>query len=290
MTQKKRGLGKGLSDLALTELLGETDSATPRPDINTELKKLPIDVIQPGQYQPRRQMGNDALEELASSIRAQGIIQPIVVRRHANNYEIIAGERRWRAAQLAGLEKVPVIVRDIPDEAAIAMSLIENIQRQDLNAIEEAIALQRLIDEFHMTHQEVADAVGKSRASVTNTLRLLKLNPDVRSLVEQGHLDMGHARALLALEGVQQSEMANTVVARALSVRDTETLIRKLQSNAKQSIMNVPVDPDIARLQSDLSDKLSAVVIIRHSTKGKGKLVIHYNNADELEGILERIR
>lgn len=292
MTEKKRGLGRGLSDLGLNELLGDLSNAA-SPDIpkqQAELKKLPIEAIHPGRYQPRQHIMQEGLEELASSIKSQGIIQPIVVRNASDGYEIIAGERRWRAAQLAELTEVPVIIRDIPDEAAIAMSLIENIQRQDLNVIEEAIALQRLIDEFHMTHQGVADAIGKSRASVTNTLRLLKLNPDVRSLVEQGHLDMGHARALLALEGLQQSEIANNIVERALSVRDTEKLIRQLQENNQyKHADSTTIDPDVARLQNSLSDKLGAVVIIRHNTKGKGKLVVHYNSVDELEGILNKI-
>ncbi len=286
MNVKKRGLGRGLSDLGLSELLSELGTSA-QPEKHAELKSLPIDLIEPGRYQPRRQMQKETLEELAHSIRSQGIIQPIVVRHHENHYEIIAGERRWRAAQMAGLEEIPVIIRDIPDEAAIAMSLIENIQRQDLNAIEEAVALQRLIDEFQMTHQEVADAVGKSRASVTNTLRLLKLNPDVRSLVEQGLLDMGHARALLALEGPKQSEMANNVVSRALSVRETERLIRVMLLEPGKMSREKTTDPDVARLQSDLSDRIGAVVIIRHNPKGKGRLIIHYNSLDELDGILD---
>ncbi|MBW5803019.1 ParB/RepB/Spo0J family partition protein [Coxiella endosymbiont of Ornithodoros amblus] len=288
MTQK-RGLGRGLSDLGLNELLTEIDDAS-LADSKTELKKLMIDVIQPGHYQPRRQMGKDTLEELANSIRAQGIIQPIVVRPVGQRYEIIAGERRWRAAQLAGLKEVPAVIRPITDEVAVTMSLIENIQRQNLNAIEEAAALQRLLDEFKMTHEEIAEAVGKSRTSVTNSLRLLKLNPDVKTLLEQGHLDMGHARALLALEGFQQSEAANIIVNRALSVRETEKLIQYWQSESKSSANRPAIDPDVARLQHHLSDKLGAAITIRHGAKGKGKLIIHYNSADELEGILDRIR
>ena len=289
MTQKKRGLGRNLGDLGLNELLSEMKTPRTGEAPKTELKKLAVDTIQPGRYQPRRQMGTEQLQELADSIRSQGIIQPIVVRRVPGGYEIIAGERRWRASQMAGLHEVPVIIRDIPDEAAIAMSLIENIQRQDLNVIEEATALQRLIDEFTMTHQDVAAAVGKSRASVTNLLRLLKLNPDVLSMVEQGQLDMGHARALLALEGLQQSEVANNVVTRGLSVRETERLIRQLQSPKTTSSNGTTADPDVMRLQHNLSDKLGASVHIRHNNKGKGKLIIHYNDVDELEGILGRI-
>lgn len=287
---QKRGLGRGLSDLGLNELLSElshTESTTP--EKSPQLKTLPVDVLHPGRYQPRRQMDKEALEELANSIRVQGIIQPIVVRKQHQGYEIIAGERRWRAAQLAGLMEIPVLIRDLSDEAAIAMSLIENIQRQDLNAVEEAIALQRLIDEFEMTHEAIAEAVGKSRSSVTNTLRLLKLNSDVRILVEQGALDMGHARALLALEGLQQSEIAQQVVARALSVRETEKLIRQLQHKPEKPRLNVS-DPDITRLEKDLSDRLAANVKIRHQPKGKGKLVISYNSVDELSGILDRIQ
>lgn len=290
MTPKKGSLGRGLGDMGLNELLSDLTSRSVSDQKESELKKLPIDVVRPGRYQPRNQMPKEALEELASSIKAQGIIQPIIVRHDGNDYEIIAGERRWRAAQMAQLHEVPVIICDISDEAAVAVSLIENIQRQDLNVIEEALALQRLIGEFNMTHQEVADAVGKSRASVTNLLRLLKLNPEVSSLVELGHLDMGHARALLALEGTQQREVANKIVTQGLSVRDTEKLIRQLQSTGKEIASVKTVDPDVARLQSDLSDKLGAVVIIRHNAKGKGKLSIHYNSLDELEGILDRIR
>lgn len=294
MNMKKRGLGRSLGDLGLNELLGGASVST-APEApsgkKSELKKLPVEVLQPGRYQPRRQMAPDALQELSDSIRAQGIIQPIVVRPVSSDcYEIIAGERRWRAAQLAELTEVPTIVRDISDEAAMAMSLIENIQRQDLNVIEEAVALQRLIEEFEMTHQAVADAVGKSRASVTNILRLLKLNSDVRELLEQGKLDMGHARALLALDDVHQSQTAETVVQQGLSVRETEALIQRLQAGESVKPQEVVVDPNIAALQRNLSDRLGASVNIRHTDKGKGKLVIAYNNLDELDGILERIR
>lgn len=275
MSFKKRGLGRGLSELGLDELLSDF-SAPMVTEAPAELKTLPIDRVQPGRYQPRRRMTEEGLEELADSIRSQGIIQPIVVRPHENHYEIIAGERRWRAAQLAGLVDVPVIIRNIPDEAAIAMALIENIQRQDLNAMEEAIALQRLIDEFHMTHEEVAEAVGKSRSSVTNILRLLKLNADVQMLVEQGSLDMGHARALLALEGVKQSVMANDIVAKSLSVRETEKRIQSLLERSSELLSTKAVNPDVARLQNELSDRVGAVVTIRHQSNGRGKLIINY--------------
>ncbi len=295
MAPKKRGLGKGLSDLGLTELLGDIKPAT-EAEISAsaataQLKTMPVHLIKPGRYQPRRKMNEENLQELAASIRSQGIIQPIVIREINDGYEIIAGERRWRAAQLAEMKEVPVIVRNLDDESALAVSLIENIQRQDLNVIEEAVALQRLIDEFNMTHQELALAVGKSRASVTNILRLLKLNHDVRSLVECGHLDMGHARALLALEGEQQSEVANIVVARALSVRETERLIRKILE--PKDIVEEPdhsIVVDVSRLQENLSTRLGAKVTIRHGSKGKGRLVIHYKNPDELDGILDKIQ
>lgn len=287
MMQKKKGLGRGLSDLGLQELLGNYN--TDRVAESSELKKLPLEVIHPGRYQPRRQINAEALEELALSIRAQGLIQPIVVRRDGEEYEIIAGERRWRAARLAGCEEVPVIIRDVPDEAVMAMSLIENIQRQDLNIIEEATALQRLMDEFQMTHQQVADAVGKARASVTNTLRLLKLNSDVREWVEQGRLDMGHARALLALEGQEQSDVAKGVVSRGLSVRDTEKWIQQMQNSSNAPSVHQASDPDVNHLQNRLSEKLGAAVHIHYSAKGKGKLMIYYNTLEELEGILEHI-
>jgi ParB family chromosome partitioning protein len=257
-----------------------------------EFKKLPLDLLQRGKYQPRTHMDKGALEELAASIRAQGVVQPIVVRPITNgNYEIVAGERRWRAAQLAGLETIPVVVRKIPDEAAIAIALIENIQRENLNPVEEANALQRLIDEFQMTHQKVAEAVGRSRATVTNLLRLLSLQADVREMLEHGKMDMGHARALLALEGGQQSKTARQVVERGLSVRETETLVRRLlerPSGRKGSHKHN--DPDVRALQQKLSDKLGTKVRISHSKRGKGKIVIEFDNLDVLDGILGRIR
>jgi ParB family transcriptional regulator, chromosome partitioning protein len=306
---KKRGLGKGLGELGLGELLGDIQTqlneaaavtkpkgrvelsmaaeraATPAPGL--QLRRVDVDLLQAGRYQPRKNFLPETLQELADSIKAQGIIQPLVVRPLGDNqYEIIAGERRWRAAQLAGLSDVPVIIRDLPDEAAIAMSLIENIQRRDLNVIEESTALNRLIIEFQMTHQEVAEAVGKSRTVVTNLLRLQKLNPDVRALVEKNFLDMGHARALLALEGAEQSKVANIIYKRALSVRQTEQLIRKLGQSKSNKSGKAPVDPDILSLQQRLSEKLGAEVSIQHTAKGKGKLTINYHSVDELDGIL----
>jgi ParB family chromosome partitioning protein len=232
-----------------------------------------------------------ALEELAHSIETQGIIQPIVVRKQNDGYEIIAGERRWRAAQKAGLTQVPVIVRDLSDQAVLAIALIENIQRQDLNAIEEAIALNRLIEEFQMTHQDAAKAVGRSRAAVTNIIRLLKLIPEVRKMVEDKKLDMGHARALLSLEGDQQIQVAMSIVAKGLSVRQTEQLIQNyLHKSESQPVTPAPRDVNVLRLERDLSDKLGAKVQIQQQDNQRGKLVISYTSLDELDGILEHIR
>jgi len=281
---KKARLGRGLD-----ALLGLSYDQTAQKD---ELRQLPIDMLQRGKYQPRTHMDKAALEELAASIRAQGVVQPIVVRSlPAGNYEIVAGERRWRAAQLAGLETIPAVVRRIPDEAAIAIALIENIQREDLNPVEEAKALQRLIDEFGMTHQKVAEAVGRSRAAVTNLLRLLTLNDDVRELLDKGRLDMGHARALLALEGRAQSQAAQQVVKRELSVRETEHFVRRLLERpgaAKRP--RAAVDPDVRALQQRLSDKLGAKVRIQYNRRGKGRLSIEFNSLDELDGVMKHFR
>ena len=300
MSARKRGLGRGLEALlgAGTEAsqaasTGDTGEALPEED-RAALKDLPVEFLQRGKYQPRRDMDPESLQELADSIRAQGVMQPIVVRRIGDQrYEIIAGERRWRAAQLAELATVPAVIKDVTDEAAIAMALIENIQREDLNPIEEAVALQRLQREFSLTQQEVARAVGKSRSTVANLLRLMALQEDVRLLLERGDLEMGHARALLALEGSSQSQAARTVVGKGLSVRQTEELVRRLQRAAAEAPVSgtQPVqDPDIRRLQEDLSQKLGASVQIQHGARGKGKLVLSYNSLDELDGILSHIR
>jgi len=238
-------------------------------------------------------MGTDSLDELAASIRAQGVVQPIVVRPISENkYEIIAGERRWRAAQIAGLHEVPVVVRDVPDQTAMAMALIENIQREDLNPMEEATALQRLILEFELTHQEAAEAVGRSRVAVSNLLRLFDLSAAVKQMLQIGDLGMGHARALLGLQGDAQIEAARRVVGKGMSVRETEQLVRRAQSPAvkAKSSKSIENDPDVRRLQEDLSERLGATVRFQHSAKGKGKLVIQYNSLDELEGILEHIK
>jgi len=282
-TKKPQRLGRGLD-----ALLGAYEA----PAEKDELRQIPIDQLQRGKYQPRTHMNAEALEELAASIKAQGVVQPIVARPlPAGNYEIIAGERRWRAAQLAGLETVPAVVRQIPDEAAIAIALIENIQRENLNPVEEANALTRLIDEFHMTHQQVADAVGRSRAAVTNLLRLLTLNPDVRELLENARMDMGHARALLALEGKGQSQAAHQVVDKGLSVRETENLVRRLLAKpAGHKTPGARMDADTRALAQQISEKLGAKVRIQHNAKGKGRLVIEYTTLDELDGILAHLR
>ncbi|MET0380036.1 MAG: ParB/RepB/Spo0J family partition protein [Spongiibacteraceae bacterium] len=295
MRMKKRGLGRGLD-----ALLGSHQAAkqtaeahlVPSDPAGADMREIPIEFLQRGKYQPRRDMNQEALEELANSIRAQGLMQPIVVRPIGiDKFEIIAGERRWRAAQLASLDKVPVVIRDVGDDAAIAMALIENIQREDLNPMEEAIALARLQQEFELTHQQIADAVGKSRATVTNLLRLMSLRDEVQRLLEHGDLEMGHARALLSLPPEQQVSTAQTVVSKGLSVRQTEALVRTLQENlSKPKTAPARVDPDIKRLQEELSEKIGAVVAIQHGPKGKGKLVLNYNSLDELEGILAHIR
>lgn len=294
---KKRGLGRGLD--ALLSASGSSQPATvatgdlpAREPADAGLRELPVDLIQRGRYQPRRDFDPTLLQELADSIKAQGVMQPIVVRPVSDKrYEIIAGERRWRATQLAGLDMIPVLVRDVPDETAIAMALIENIQREDLNPIEEAVALQRLQQEFELTQQEIAEAVGKSRSTVANLLRLMTLEDDVRTLLEHGDLEMGHARALLGLQGQEQVAAARSVVARGMSVRQAEALVRRtIAERDKPATQTRAIDPNIRQLQDDLAEKLGARVQIQHSAKGKGKLVLSYNSLDELDGILRHIR
>jgi ParB family chromosome partitioning protein len=304
MAAKRPSLGRGLGAL-LSEITpivaanppaSATISTAATKPLDGELRQLPVEILQRGKYQPRKDIEPEALNDLANSIRTQGIIQPIIVRKLAQggNYEIIAGERRWRAAQLAGLSDIPAIVRNISDEAAMALALIENIQRQDLNPIEEAFALHRLLEEFGLTHQQIADAVGKSRATVTNLLRLLGLNSEVRVLVEQRRIEMGHARALLALVGATQTQIAEDIAAKGLSVRETEMIVRKLLSQSTSGERLAPSkkteNPNIWHLERELSDKLGAVVNVDQGVKGKGKLIIHFHSADELEGILRRIR
>ncbi|NKQ13324.1 ParB/RepB/Spo0J family partition protein [Pseudomonas sp. SST3] len=290
MATKKRGLGRGLDALLgganVTAVQEEAAQADER-----ELQQLPLDVIQRGKYQPRRDIDPVTLDELAHSIRTQGVMQPIVVRSiGSGRYEIIAGERRWRASQQAGLDKIPALVRDVSDEAAIAMALIENIQREDLNPIEEAVALQRLQQEFQLTQQQVADAVGKSRVTISNLLRLIALPEEIKTLLSHGDLEMGHARALLGLPAEQQVEGARHVVARGLTVRQTEALVRQWLNSTGQPKSEPKSDPDIVRLEQRLAERLGSPVQIKHGEKGKGQLVIRYNSLDELQGVLAHIR
>jgi ParB family chromosome partitioning protein len=295
MAARKRGLGRGLDALlgvSQSELDGK--AATQPVVVASEINSLPLDLVQRGRFQPRRDFNPDSLQELADSIAAQGVVQPIVVRPVGNGrYEIIAGERRWRAAQQAGLDDIPVVVRDVPDQTAMAMGLIENIQRDDLNPLEEARAMHRLLNEFQLTHQQIAGALGKSRTTVTNLLRLRELNEDVKKLIEARQLEMGHARALLGLEGRTQSDAARQVVSRGLSVRETEKLVRHRQGHDQEAETRPKTtreDPDVRRLQDNLSEKLGARVKILQSGKGKGKLVIDYNSLDELDGIIDHIQ
>jgi ParB family chromosome partitioning protein len=291
MAAKRRGIGnRGLNSLlqgAGAKLDDEVSSH------DGELRDIPVDLIQRGRYQPRRDMDPGALQELADSIRRQGVMQPVVVRPiEEGRYELIAGERRWRATQMAELDSIPAIIREVPDETAIALALIENIQRENLNPIEEAFALQRLQEEFGLTQNEVAEAVGKSRTTITNLLRLISLTEEVRTMLEHGDLEMGHGRAMLTLPPEQQVQAARQVVSRSLSVRQTEALVRKLQAEAEQGPKKAgkTLDPNIRALQDDLADRLGARVSIAHGNRGKGKLVIEYSSLDELDGILGHIK
>jgi ParB family chromosome partitioning protein len=313
VSQKKPTLGRGLSDLlgqarprppaAPVPVTAGAAAETPAPaaPAGDQLVSLPVELLQRGKYQPRVDLRQEALEELAISIRSQGVIQPIVVRAlgappagEPQRYEIVAGERRWRAAQIAGLTRIPAIVRRIPDDAAIAMALIENIQRENLNPLEEARALERLIAEFGVTHQQAADAVGRSRAAVSNLLRLLELAPEVAELVEKRKLEMGHARALLALsQRRQQAEVGALVARNGLSVRETEALVRKMLTPpgvGGSAAATQQMDPNVRSLQTDLAERLGAKVLIQQGSGGKGKLVITYNSLDELDGILAHIQ
>lgn len=306
MAAKKRGLGRGLDALlgptkaaaASTAASVPVTAVAPTPAVSPEgvegeLRTLGVERLRRGKYQPRVDMHNESLADLADSIRAQGVVQPIVVRPvNGGDYEIIAGERRWRAAQLAGLQEVPVVVRAMDDRAAIAVALIENIQREDLNPLEEARALERLIGEFDMTHQQAAEAVGRSRAAVSNLLRLLELGEVATAMVQRGELEMGHARALLALPGAQQADAARQIVKKALSVRATERLVKHMLVDSRRPAQAHAArrDPDLVSLEQDLSDKVGAPVQVHHGARGKGKLVISYNSLDELDGILEHIQ
>lgn len=290
MAAKKRGLGRGLDALLGGSTVDKLQEEATQVDPN-ELQYLPLDLIQRGKYQPRRDMDVTALEELAHSINTHGVMQPIVVRPIAKGrFEIVAGERRWRASQQAGLEKIPAMVRELADEAAVAMALIENSQREDLNPIEEAMALQRLQQEFQLTQQQVADAVGKSRVTITNLLRLISLPEEIKTLLSHGDLEMGHARALLGLPLEQQVEGARHVVARGLTVRQTEALVRQWLNSKEKPAAVAKADPDITRLEQRLAERLGSPVQIKHGQKGKGQLVIRYSSLDELQGVLAHIR
>ncbi|MFI8742957.1 ParB/RepB/Spo0J family partition protein [Stutzerimonas zhaodongensis] len=290
MATKKRGLGRGLDALLGGANVAAIQEEAAQADVR-ELQQLPLDVIQRGKYQPRRDIDPVTLEELANSIRTQGVMQPIVVRSiGSGRYEIIAGERRWRASQQAGLDRIPAMVRDVSDEAAIAMALIENIQREDLSPIEEAVALQRLQQEFQLTQQQVADAVGKSRVTISNLLRLIALPEEIKTLLSHGDLEMGHARALLGLPADQQVEGARHVVARGLTVRQTEALVRQWLNKPESGKAEPKSDPDIVRLEQRLAERLGSPVQIKHGEKGKGQLVIRYSSLDELQGVLAHIR
>ncbi len=302
MATKRPSLGRGLEALLGTSTASadQPPAGAAAPRLDEELARIPVDLLQRGRYQPRLDMRPESLQELADSIRAQGVVQPIVVRPvvaqrtgEPLRYEIIAGERRWRAAQMAGLHDLPAVIRHVPDSAAMAMSLIENIQRENLNPLEEARALDRLIREFEMTHQSAADAVGRSRAAVSNLLRLLELADEVKSLVEQRQLEMGHARALLGFTVMrQQVEVAALVARKGLSVRETEALVRRMLTRKDDDEDREPPrkDPNIGRLEQELAGKLGAKVQLQHSAKGRGKLVINYNSLDELDGILAHIQ
>ena len=281
MVKPNKGLGRGL-DALLSGSGGETEEV---------LRELKVGQLKPGKYQPRSHMDEAQLQELAASIKAQGVIQPILARALPDgNYEIIAGERRWRAAQLAELTQVPVLVRKVPDNAALAMALIENIQRENLNPLEEAVGIQRLIDEFKMTHQIAADAVGRSRAAASNLLRLLKLPQQVQSLLMENKLDMGHARALLSLDPAQQIMAANRIVSAGLSVREAEQLVQKTKDEGKGKPRATELDRDILRVQQDLADHLGTKVIVKHAKNGKGKIEIHYGSLNEFDGILSQLK
>lgn len=286
MNTKKSRLGRGLDALLGENGAGMGDAA---PD---KLQQLPVELLQRGQFQPRRQMDKEALDDLSNSIAKQGVLQPIVARKlSSGDYEIIAGERRWRAAQQAGLDRVPVVVRELSDEEAMVIGLIENLQREDLNPIEEARGMQRLIEEFTMTHQQVADSVSRSRAAVSNLLRLLSLQSDVSLLLEQGQLDMGHARALLSLDETMQNKAAQQIIKRGMSVRQAEQLVRRLQEEQANPVSKVKEkDPDIRHLEESLSERLGTHVEIKLGSRGKGKLVIDFHGNDVLQGILEKIK
>jgi ParB family chromosome partitioning protein len=300
MSGKKPSLGRGLAELSplLARRAGTPEPEKPRILVGDRLASLPVDLLQRGKYQPRADMRPESLGELADSIKSRGLVQPILVRplprpnpTESQRYEIIAGERRWRAAQMAGLAEIPAVIRDVPDEDAVAMALIENIQRENLNPLEEARALLRLIEEFGLTHQAAAEAVGRSRAAVSNLVRLMELTDEVKEMLEHRRIEMGHARALLGLATRrQQIEVATLVAKKSLSVRDTEALVRRIINPKAAEPAAAPIDPDIHRLETEIAEKLGAKVAFQHAASGKGKLIVSYNSLDELEGILAHIQ
>jgi len=289
MARKKPGLGRGL-DALLSAAGTSVSKASMDASDQSSLRQVPVEQIRRGEFQPRQNIPQEGLEELADSIRAQGLVQPVVLRPVDGGYELIAGERRWRASQLAGLHEIPAVIKDVPDQAAAAMALIENIQREDLSPLEESQAIKRLIEEFGLTHQQAAESVGRSRAAVTNLLRLLELEKETRTLLADKVLEMGHARALLGLEGESQTTAARYIATKGLSVRETEKYIKKLKGAKAEKKQSTSRSPDVISLEHELADQLGAPVSVQYNNRGKGQLIISYNSLDELDGVLEHIR
>lgn len=289
MARKKPGLGRGL-DALLSAAGTSASKASMDASDQSSLRQVPVEQIRRGEFQPRQNIPQEGLEELADSIRAQGLVQPVVLRPVDGGYELIAGERRWRASQLAGLHEIPAVIKDVPDQAAAAMALIENIQREDLSPLEESQAIKRLIEEFGLTHQQAAESVGRSRAAVTNLLRLLELEKETRTLLADKVLEMGHARALLGLEGESQTAAARYIATKGLSVRETEKYIKKLKGTKAEKKQSTSRSPDVISLEHELADQLGAPVSVQYNNRGKGQLIISYNSLDELDGVLEHIR
>ena len=290
MARKKPGLGRGLDALLSGAGTTASSAASVNASEQNSLRQVPVEQIKRGEFQPRQNISQQGLEELADSIRAQGLVQPVVLRPIDGGYELIAGERRWRASQLAGLHEIPAVIKNVPEQAAAAMALIENTQREDLSPLEESQAIKRLIEEFGLTHQQAAESVGRSRAAVTNLLRLLDLEKETQTLLANKSLEMGHARALLALEGESQTVAARYVVTKGLSVRETEKYIKKLKGTKTTKKQSIYRSPDIISLEHELADQLGAPVSVQYNNRGKGQLIISYNSLDELDGLLEHIR
>jgi len=289
MARKKPGLGRGLDALLSAAGTSASKGSVDASD-QSSLRQVPVEQIRRGEFQPRQNIPQEGLEELADSIRAQGLVQPVVLRPVGGGYELIAGERRWRASQLAGLHEIPAVIKDVPDQAAAAMALIENIQREDLSPLEESQAIKRLIEEFRLTHQQAAESVGRSRAAVTNLLRLLELEKETQKLLADKLLEMGHARALLGLEGESQTAAARYIATKGLSVRETEKYIKKIKGTKVEKKQSTSRSPDVVSLEHELADQLGAPVSVQYNNRGKGQLIISYNSLDELDGVLEHIR